>query len=236
MSSFEIIEKVRNEYTHYGLNGVIKKTYFMVKKYVFFTSESTWYECDVKSALATEENVAELDCEYLQEDKSSIIEWIREKHMEFPWMYFEKEINSSIQNKHIYMTIKSNGKYIGYIKVGLGKTYIHDFDGDVVFPRDTAFIYDTFVSPAWRGKNISSYGLNVLSCYLKNKGLSRIICHIEDWNTASIRTFTKSKFRPVCKIRFVRVWKYSFFLRDKMYPFSDLAHLLDQFDSKKTVA
>jgi GNAT superfamily N-acetyltransferase len=153
--------------------------------------------------------------DFLVADKSELIDWLRINHAIYPWIFFEKEIESATKNNHVYMVVKHKKSIIGYIKVGVGKTYIHDFNMEICFPERTAFIYDTFVLPDMRGKNVAVHALFSLMEYLNARGFCRILCHIEDWNKASVRTFEKAYFYPRGSVRFIRVAECSIYIRGR---------------------
>ncbi len=161
------------------------------------------------------DNMFGLDCEFLVSDKSTLIEWLKVNHSIYPWIYFEKEIESAIRNDHVFAVVSHKKSFVGYIKVGIGSTYIHDFDVNIVFPPRTAFVYDTFVLPEWRGKNVAVYALLTLADYLKHRGFERILCHIEDWNQSSVRTFSKAYFYPRNTVRFIRIAEMGFYVLDR---------------------
>ena len=118
--------------------------------------------------------------------------------------------------------LKEQGNIAGYLKVGRGPTYIGDIDKTVVFEPKTAFIYDTFILPEYRGKNLSVFVVDEVARYLKNQEFERILCHIEKWNTPSIRAFQKAAFHAFGSIRFVRIAYFSFFIRNGFMPFLNL--------------
>ncbi len=161
---------------------------------------------------------SDIDINFLVENKSRLINWLREHNARFPWMYKEKEIQLAETDKHIYATILHHRDVIGYIKVGINNVYIHDFDKIVCFPKDAAFIYDTFVLPEYRGKNIAFYAISRTIDFLREAGFKKLWCHIEKWNTASLKTFQKAGFTPKGTIRFSMILGMPIFIKDSYIP------------------
>jgi len=144
----------------------------------------------------------------------TIIQWLSDNHDRYPWFYIPKEISSAASNGHVFVTLVYDNSIIGYIKIGLNRVYILDFDEELPLPDVTAFIYDTFVLPEYRGRNIIPFALVYAENFLRTKGVREILCHIPEWNTASISAFTKTGFKKICHIRFLRLFKFKFLIRD----------------------
>ena len=181
-------------------------------------------ELSEPSALFLFEN--DIEREFLEDDKTPLVVWLNDNKERFPWVYFEEEVETAKKNKHIFYILKENDCIIGYVKIGIGINYIHDFKKKIRFPEETAFIYDTFVMPEYRGKKLALFSLYDIFIYLRNKKIKKIICHIEKWNKPSIRVFENAGFRMFENIRFVRVAWFSLFLRNKMSPFFDFEKYL----------
>lgn len=213
-----LIDKMINEYTLNGISGLFKKIWNKIHHFLFYTTYSVWYERDLCKSILHFSPDCTVETDLLQYDKSKIIEWLKENKTNFPWIYFEKEISSAISNDHIYFTVTCQSSIIGYVKIGIGSTYIHDFDKSIEFNKGIAFIYDTFVLPEYRGKKLALYSLNQIAQYLKEKNYTKILCHIEKCNIPSIRTFENAGFSAKDSLRFTRIARFSFFVRSGCFP------------------
>lgn len=191
----------------------LQKAAFKARKAAFKTNSSIWYEKELGGSQKRRKNPSlPVSVSFRAEEREEVIEWIRERHSEFPWMYFSEEVRSARANGHIYAKITLHGKIIGYAKIGFKSVFIHDFDEEVSFREKDAFLYDIFVLPEYRGFNIATF-VHHLSCdFLLSRGYTHVFCHIEDWNKPSIRSIEKSGFRPFRKIRYMRVFNLRFFI------------------------
>lgn len=170
---------------------------------------------------------------FLVDDKIELVNWLYAKKYEYDWIYCEKEIDCSFENHHYFCILKENENIIGYIKLGVGNTYIHDFDNIIHFDDKTAFISDTFMLPEYRGLNLGVYLISSASKYLQDHGFKQILCHIEKWNIPSVKTFKKVGFAEQGVIRFVRIAGLKFFISNGLHIFSDLEKFIkNKFTSR----
>lgn len=123
------------------------------------------------------------------------------------------EIRTGTSENHIFPHVKYNGEIIGYLKVGFKWVYILDYDDRIEFPDRNSFIYDTFVMPEFRGKNIAPFLLNETMRYLKDRQFQKIWCHIPDWNHRSRRAFEKLNFQCVAHVRYLKILSHKFFTK-----------------------
>ena len=216
------LAKIQAEYHKNGLLGIVEKIKIKVFTFIFYTTISKWYECNLAEPVVDFTPDIELDTDFLVHEKNHLIDWLQNNKTKFTWIYFEKEIDAALKYDHIFYTMLHQGLLIGYIKIGIGKVYIHDFDQTVIFPPGIAFIYDIFILPEYRGKNLSSHALNQTIRYLRNENFTGVFCHIEDWNKPSIKSFQKCGFLAWGSIRFVRMAFFSLFLKNRWWPFLNL--------------
>lgn len=220
--------KVQRTLRRAGILSLIKKLGKKIKHLTFRTTCSIWFCKSLNEFVDFTAKQPDIDIDFLKEDKSKLINWLREYNARFSWMYKEKEIQLAETDKHIYVDIMNHGNIIGYIKVGINNVYIHDFDKIVCFPKDSAFVYDTFILPEYRGKNIALYALLETIRFLNEKGFQRLWCHIEKWNTASLKTFQKAGFMPKGTIRFSKVFGLPIFIKDSYIPLIGLEAFIRQ--------
>lgn len=214
--------KIKGSVTCHGVMGVAGKLWRKLATLLYCTSCSTWYLRDLQVPVMPFSPEIDVTIKFLVEDKLNLVRWLAENKGTYPWIYIENEIDVAMENKHIFLEMTHHEQIIGYIKVGRGRTYIHDFDRIVEFPPGTAFIYDTFTLPEYRGKSLALHALNSLIAYLKEYKYKQIVCHIEKWNIPSIRTFEKAGFHAFNSIMFVRIIRFTFFIRNRFVPFIEL--------------
>jgi RimJ/RimL family protein N-acetyltransferase len=231
MSDRNLISRLKNEIAKHGIPGLIQKLTNKVSAFLFYTTSSVWYErnLDVLTSHLTPEIT--LNTEFLIHDKSKLVEWLIENKSKYPWIYFEKEIETALRHDHVFLIILHQNKIISYVKIGIGPTYIHDFNQVLDVQARTAFVYDTFTLPEYRGKSLALFALDQAVEYFKTRNFKRILCHIESWNIPSIKTFEKAGFRAINSIRFVRTARFSFFIRGGYIPFINLKKQLNQLST-----
>jgi ribosomal protein S18 acetylase RimI-like enzyme len=181
-----------------------KKAYSLV----FRTNNAVWYRLDLKNAAAPDPAGP---VKVVFSSGGEIIRWIREKSAEYPWIYIENELNTAVRENHIFPCATIGGEIAGYVKIGFGKVYVHDFNREISIPPKDAMIYDTFVLPEHRGKKVALTLVTGAADYLKSRGYERLWCHIPDWNVASSTLYRRAGFREIKRIRFVRLMSFGFF-------------------------
>lgn len=216
------IKKIKSEYKIGGVPRVLKNSTLKIKRSLFYTTASTWYRLGLDSPINEFEPKINVTTKFLMDDKIELVDWLRIKKCEYDWICYDKEIESSFENHHHFCILKENENIIGYIKLGVGKTYIHDFDKSIHFRDKTAFICDTFMLPEYRGLNLGVYLISSASKYLQENGFTQILCHIEKWNIPSVKTFKKVGFTEQGVIRFIRIGFLKFFISNGINIFTDL--------------
>ncbi len=136
---------------------------------------------------------------------NDVIRWLYELRGEFRWACDEHELEAARRYGHAFGLLTIDGQRAGYIKVGFERAYVGDFGRCIRIPPDTAFVYDTFVHPAFRGRGAAGVLIRQTLCFCRARSRRWLWCHIPRWNTPSIRAFTRQGFRPVRHIRHVRL-------------------------------
>ena len=213
--------KITRAYREEGLAGVASRTFRLVRNRLLTTNCSIWFRRSLEypaDEISPSCSTPELHVELLIEDKSRLISWLRAHHEKHPWMALPDELAVAVECGHIFAAFVLNGRIVGYVKVGLDRVYVHDFRRTIRFPTGDCFVYDTFVLPDFRRRGIAYRGLIEAMGQLKRRGLLRIWCHIEGWNTGSLELFRRAGFQKVARVRFVRTLGFAFFVRDSIFP------------------
>lgn len=169
---------------------------------IFTTNSAIWFEKDLSEKI--EDFQAKIPVEIDTGSTNQTIEWL--KKLNLSWVVYPKEITTALKYKHCWPSVSNNTKTIGCIKIGFGCIYIADYDKVIKFPDKMAFIYDTYVSNEYRGKNVARYLISQSIKYLKSQGYTKLGCHIPPWNKASINAFEKNGFKKVNYIRYLRIF------------------------------
>ena len=113
-----------------------------------------------------------------------------------------RELKVAREYGHLLPSVKSGGEIVAYLKIGFDRVYVLDFRREFDFPAGTAFIYDTYVAPGLRGRNIAPFLIDRTSEFMREKGYSQIYCHIRVKNAASIKAYQKCGFEQLRVISF----------------------------------
>lgn len=210
-------------------NNTLQKAFLKMKRAVYKSTCSTWYERSIEGTLESFEPNIDINIqrEFLEEDKSELINWLEMNKSKFPWIYFPKEIECANKNNHIFYIIKYENQIVGFSKVGVNGTYIHDFDKTLQLKEDTFLIYDIFIDPSMGGKGLAVFAVKDIFMHLKDKGYKRVIVHIEKWNKASIKTATKSGLKPKLDICFVKILGIPLYFKNGYIPFRNIEKIIN---------
>lgn len=222
------IDRFRTEITQHGLWELTQKCWSKFANYLYHSTSSIWYARNLEDPIDHFIPDIILNIEFLVHDKYRLVEWLRENKIKYPWIYFEKEVEAALRHNHVFLIMLHQDQIIGYVKIGIGPTYINDFDQMIELMPGTAFVYDTFTLPDYRGKRLALFALNQTGEYFKALNFTQILCHIEEWNVPSIKTFEKAGFHPIDSIRFIRAACLSFFIRGGYVPFLKLERYLSR--------
>lgn len=212
--------KAKHAIRHAGVSALLRQIIAKAARTAYRTTCSLWLVRTSADRCEPVNPRTPVTLDYLESDKTRLIDWLRMNHRIFPWMFFPREVEAAIANGHIFAAINYSGEIIGYIKIGINEIYIHDFDRIISFPPGVAFVYDTFVLPAYRNKRIALHAIMKTIKFLKDRGYTKLWCHIEKWNAASLRLYRKAGFKEKGTIRFSAFFTLPLFIRDGYKPFS----------------
>jgi len=208
---WDYLKKVRYKFNKAYKEGGIPIVLIRIIKKCFEISfkinNAIWFERDLSMKINEVQIKRYLDLSVIFNSFNETVSWITQTLREAPG----KEIEVARLQNHYFQTLRYNGQIIGYIKVGFKEVYINDFEGIIQFPENVAFIYDTFISPPFRGNRLASYFIKELMIYLKNLGFKKIRCHIPLWNIASIKTYERCGFRKIKRIWFLKLFGIKIF-------------------------
>lgn len=216
LHSVSAVGRIGRTFSNHGFRGLITKALTWLRHRIFTTSCSIWFTSHSdRDARSDDLSSTDLGIEFLDEDRSELEEWMKRHQPEFPWLFFPQEKSVADECNHVYSKITHHGLIVGYIKVGMKLVFVHDFGMSITFPQHHAFIYDTFVLPAYRGQKIAGFAVARTQAYLRQRGFNTIWCHIEAWNEPSLKLFGRNGFQERARIQFVRILNLKFFLRDR---------------------
>lgn len=195
------LQKLSTIYNEHGLWQVIKRGSKKGVSFIFETNSAIWHVKALSDRAIEIEPAIQLSLEFT--DFNETLEWIKRQNVQ--WMINEKETLYAVNEGHYWPSIRHQEKIIGYLKVGFGKVYIRDYEASFEFPRNTAYIYDTFVSSRFRKKGVATYFISETCNFLKEEGFEKVVCHIPAWNTASLKAYSHAGFRRIKTIRWIKI-------------------------------
>lgn len=172
------------------------------------TRHAIWYVKNLSSQSGREGIEAAMPVHVDFHSFPETVRWMEE--LPESWVLTEAERTVAEQEGHYWANVKTGQEIIGYLKVGMNRVYINDFEKVVTFPSGTAFISDTFVLPEYRNRKIAACLVDQACQFLREKGFVKVLCHIPVWNKASSAVYTKLGFVPTKAIRYVRLFGFSF--------------------------
>jgi len=185
-----------------NLNLDFKKPYL---NSIFSTNSAIWYERNLKEKIIKQQSKINVIFEVDSTDKS--IEFLKKQNLN--WLINQEEINAAYKYNHYWCSVKFNDQIIACIKIGFNKIFISDYNKIIKFPKNMAFIYDTFVLPKYRGKGVGNFIIYQAIKHIKNKGYLKIGCHIPPWNKNSIKIYKKNGFKEINYIRNLKIFGVS---------------------------
>ena len=186
--------------------GLIALIGIILKKFrylLLLTNSADWYARDIRKPLPN--IMPQCHVRIIFDSRDKTVEWLREHHQSFSWMYIPQEIETALLEGHVFPHLRFNGEIVGYVKLGFNGVYILDYDEIIVFPVNQCFIYDTFIMPEFRGKNLATFLLSEIVKWLRYQDVEKLWCHIPSWNISSRKTFEKLGFQRVAHVRYLRV-------------------------------
>jgi len=172
---------------------------------LFSTISAIWFERDLTEKI--KDLQAKMAVEFDTDSSKKSIDWLKKQNLS--WLVYQKEIETALKYDHCWSSVKLNGEIIACIKIGFKEIYISDYDKVVEFPKNMAFIYDTYVLPKYRNKGVAKYIISQAIKFAKTEGYIKVGCHIPPWNKASINAYTKNGFKKIDYIRNFKIFGLS---------------------------
>jgi GNAT superfamily N-acetyltransferase len=191
-------QKVRAAFVQGGVGLVLKR----LAAVSFETNRAYWFERDLSLPLGA--SAPRLPLQVRFQSRHATLEWLKGGGRE--WMLDPEEIRRGIAGGHWYPHVVCRGRIVASIKISFTNAYITDFKRQITLARGVAYHTDIYVEPDFRELKVARYLLVEAMRFLKEKGFSRMRCHIPPWNERSIRAHSSVGFRKIGYIRFVRIF------------------------------
>ena len=161
-------------------------------------SSAIWHERDLTTDCPVSQ--ADIAVRVVMDDLIGTVDWLRSRPHD------ERELSLAVAGGHLLARADLPEGPIGCVKAGWGDVWVTDFLCCLRFPSDTAFIYDTYVAPAYRRKGVARALLAAVIKELASRSFRRVFCHIPEWNVASRRLYGSLGFVARRRIRVVRLF------------------------------
>jgi ribosomal protein S18 acetylase RimI-like enzyme len=198
-----VIEKALHTYRDEGPRMLLRN----IRRRIWNYQKAVWLVRDLSVVLPRNETSLPVEIDFSHPEET--IDWLVKQNI--AGTAEPRELEVARRYKHLLPLAKMEGETVGYLKIGFEKVYILDFRREFDFPSGVAFIYDSYIAPRLRGKNLAPFLADRTSELMKEKGYTQIYCHIRVKNLASIKAYQKCGFEPVKVISWFSILGLSFF-------------------------
>jgi ribosomal protein S18 acetylase RimI-like enzyme len=176
-----------------------------LKKKFYFHYKAYWYVYDL-TIPKIKSSVTIPNFKVSNDLVDETLAWM--KNLAIPGLANPIEIENILNESHWIYTVVSDGLIAGYLKIGKGRVFVTDLNRELHFPRDSAFIMDTFIHQNFRRRKLFHFLISEVINDLISKHYSYIYCHIRNDNIASISAFEKCGFKRIGNILYRKIlWK-----------------------------
>ena len=207
------IEKCEQTWRANGVAGLCRRVARHLAETLCRTNAADWYRVDLAPPRAQPARPAIEGLDIALDATEQAIAWMRGLKEQFGYAYVQREVDAARRFGHVYALARLAGREAGYIKIGFEKVYVSDLDRLMGLPAGTAFVYDTFVHPSFRGRHLAGRLVAAAMACAAGRGCRYLWCHIPRWNVRSIRSFAALGFEPRGHIRNFRLLKWRFSTR-----------------------
>ena len=212
-------DRLREEHKSRGSTGLSLLILSNFARKILRTNAATWYRLNLNEFAPTAQKGNSLSFGFMRLDEAQ--GFFRNHQGSFPWMFVKEEMEAASDAGHMFPCLRDGDTVIGYIKLGIEKAFVLDFERILYIPPNGAFIYDTFISPSHRGMGLGSQLVGLTARFAQEQGFRTIWCHIPDWNDPSKKAFRRAGFEAVGEIRFVKLFGKDYFRKHpKTFPLS----------------
>lgn len=212
-------DRLREEHKSRGSTGLSLLILSNIARKILRTNAATWYRLDLNGFVPMSPKPGSLSFGFMHLDEAQ--DFFRNHQGSFPWMFVKEEMEVAQAVCHVFPCLRDGDTVIGYIKLGIEKAFVLDFERILYISPNAAFIYDTFISPSHRSMGLASQLVGLTARFAQEQGFRTIWCHIPDWNDPSKKAFRRAGFEAVGKIRFIKLFGKDYFRKHpKTFPLS----------------
>jgi len=114
-----------------------------------------------------------------------------------------------LKNGDLCCAIVIGNKILGYLWISFKeKVYITEFEREIKFRSNTAYLYDGFISPNLRRKGLFKKILENTLLLLKVRNIEKVYVYTSVINDGVNKALRALYFKPVKIIKFVKIFNY----------------------------
>jgi len=204
-----VINMIRNIH---GINAIRKKIIYLFdamfrrKRYIFF-------EIKPSDAIFQIDTNIKVDLRIVQYNNYQNVNKNFEKFFYSRERSFEYNPEERIKLGHILILAQINEKYVHYTWIVLGKTYasINDIEIKISLNSKSAYLYDAYTIPDYRGQGIFSKSMWKILNYLDDMRIEKVYAIIRYNNLPSLRVFKKFGFKKIGEVNFTKIFYLTFY-------------------------
>ena len=197
-----LLERAADVLRNEGLVAFTRRSLSAIRHRTLRSNSANWYCCELATPAIEPKRPLGSEIEF---DSPEILGWLENLQSDFGWAFIEEEVDVATRLTHLLPLARIDDRKAGYLKVGIAEAYVTDFEATLNVPTRSAYIYDSFVHPDYRGHGIAQWMIAATLEELRSRGFERVWCHIPRWNAASIAAYEHSGFRKIAFIGYVRL-------------------------------
>ena len=128
--------KIKYVYKNHGLKELFKQILKKITNPIFKTNSAIWFEKDLTKEIIDYKPKIPVEIDLYSTIQT--IGWLKSQKQS--WLAHPKEIEAACKYGHYWACVRYNGRIIGCIKIGFEKVFIVDYNQEIEFPEETAFI------------------------------------------------------------------------------------------------
>lgn len=211
--------RLQEEFRRRGPIGLYKAVLTNLQRRIITTNNAIWFRLCLDKHIPLIQPKISLGFDLMNIEEAT--DFFKKHHGSFPWMFIKEELQIAGSTRHMFPCLRDKDQVVGYVKLGIEKVFVLDFEKTLCIPPTAAFIYDAFILPSHRGMGLGSFIIAMTARHAQESGFRSIWCQIPSWNIPSVRMVERAGFESVGEIRFVKLFGRDFFRkRPKSSPLS----------------
>ena len=124
---------------------------------------------------------------------------------------FKKKAKERFKAGHICFGARLNGEYVHLKWIAFNESYLEEIDRKIRISSDSAYMYDSYTIPNYRGLGISSKVMEKTIQHLSKIGIKKIYAGVRPNNFPMLRVKQKEKARKIGAITYTKIFNLRFY-------------------------